>query len=243
MPCATCKHWRPDDPSDSIGECTFRPTPEPYWMSHRVPRIIGHYTGVHDGVDCDAHTLFHDINRPHPLDRAKAVMLAVAPGDKIPLRTYTRGDISRALAPITRVTPKFVFVDFLNRECRIRFNRTALNDREGLVVEFPTWGVDPDGTVEYAARVQVDPAAVEKVLRKVRRGDSIPLRGLSPFSHYRKNGYVMKTKRDLLYLKLSRRVSGWMHRTGPMAGTMDEHLWEIDLNAYQEKAPDPGGSQ
>lgn len=225
--CFNCKNWKADDPSSIEGICQPPVPPRrPFWNQDDVPPM--YQTKHDDGALCPGYV--HQRDKPHPLDRATAVLIRLRPGDKVTIRSFApgRGLIDRAQADVLRITSSHVVVTAFNAEYRIRIV-ASVRERPGTVVNLDGWGLDPDAPVQRATARLERMQEAELRLAKVKSGDKVPLLGYPPFEGQTKEAHVLATRGKLIRMRCGHGPVLNMHRKGPLAGLIEnDPLWVLD---------------
>lgn len=222
--CEHCAHWKQADPSDDKGVCWGEHAAKrmPFWSYARETR-----TKWDDGMTCQAYK--HDANKTHPLDDAHAFIALAEVGDKLPMRTYSRGEPSRAaLAEIVHRNSQCFTVRMFNGLYRMRLNATTTH-KAGTLIELDDWGVDTQGEIErIAARVEHPEKAVD-ILKQAKVGSTIGLVGYPPFNNMRKTAKVLGISDRYVTLRIDRhRRKSRMYVSGPLAGIIEGEVWTLD---------------
>lgn len=220
--CEHCAHWKPSDPSDEHGYCTGdHVTKRPFWA---IPTIIS--TKWDEGTACPVYR--HQREKPHPLDRAPTVLLGAEVGDRLPVRTYRRGDIDRASAEVIHRNRHFLVVRMLNGSYRMRLNFTE-HFYAGTIIELEDWGLDMEREIERVAARKEHPERAVALLQGLRIGSIIPLVGYPPFAHLRKTAKVLGISDKYITIRIDRhRRKSKMHASGPLAGIIEGEVWTLD---------------
>lgn len=225
--CENCRFWHAADPSDTEGVCRYlaSATMVPAW-THTVEAK----TRFDDGKECPVYR--HQPDRPHPLERAEGIVAGLLVGDRITLRTYERGAVSREKGLVVRHAPEFLLVDAFNTRHRLR-RRTAVRGYAGTLVGMESWGIDMDAPIEREPPPKEHPDRAAGMLAKVRKGQWLPLLGYPPFEGQRIRARVLSVHPGHIFVRIKRRKAR-MYRKDPLAGIIEGEAWVLDTTGEQE---------
>ena len=224
--CENCKFWHRNDPSDYTGVCRAEVEADlklPFW---REPEPGGALTVWDQGTACPAYK--HERDKPHILDDARAFLALVEEGDRIPMRTYSRGEPQRAMAEVMRRNNRFITIRFLNAHYRMRLNAT-LHAHAGTIMGMEEWGVDVYGRIERAEARTEHPERAVEIIKAAHVGSIVELIGYPPFHRMRKTAKVLGKTDQYLTIRIDRhRRKMKMHAAGPLAGIIEGEVWTLD---------------
>lgn len=221
--CENCAYWNRSDPSSPCGLCQaeWHTKGRPYWAE---PRFME--TQWDDGAACAAYR--HESRRPHPLDDARAFIALSEVGDIIPMRTYSRGNISRTNAEVLYRNNSYITVRMLNGTYRLRLNSTN-GHHAGTIIGMDEWGVDMQGEIKRHDPEAMHPERAIEIVASTKPGDHINLIGLPPFHRMRKTAKVLGKSDKYLTIRIDRsRRKSKMHASGPLAGIIEGEVWTLD---------------
>lgn len=221
--CENCAYWKRDDPSHPEGWCKAESSLDkrPFWAE---PRQV--HTAWDDGAACNAYR--HESRRPHPLDDARAFIALSEVGDIIPMRTYSRGNVSKTEAEVLYRNNSYITVRMLNGTYRIRLNSTN-GHHAGTIIGMDEWGVDMQGEIKRHDPEALHPELAIGMVSKAKPGDHLPLIGLPPFNRMRKRAKVLGKSDKYLTIRIDRsRRKSKMHAAGPLAGIIEGEVWTLD---------------
>lgn len=221
--CENCAYWKQTDPSNHHGTCQaeWSEPKRPFWAEPREA-----VTSWDDGPSCAAYR--HEKDKPHMLDDARAFLALVEEGDRIPMRTYSRGEPQRATAEVMRRNNRFITIRFLNAHYRMRLNAT-LHAHAGTIMGMEEWGVDVYGRIEHAEARTEHPERAIEIIKAAEVGSILELIGYPPFHRMRKTAKVLTKTDKYLTIRIDRhRRKMKMHAAGPLAGIIEGEVWTLD---------------
>lgn len=224
--CENCAFWVSHDPADTTGRCTyFDSAKRPPWLESATAT-----TAFDEGRNCTVYR--HQPDKPHPLERAEPTVALLQVGDRITLRTYERGAVSRTKATVLKHLPDYLAVEAFNGRHRLR-RRIAYRGYAGALVGMESWGIDLDAPIERAAPRKEHPERAVGMLSMVARGQWLPLIGYPPRDGERIKAQVIDVKPGFLTIKIGTRKAR-MYRKEPLAGIIEGEVFVLDTTGEQQ---------
>lgn len=232
--CENCAFWQSADPSNGHGTCTgeWNSAKRPYWAEPREA-----ITSWDDGQACAAYK--HDKRKPHPLDDARAFISLAEVGDRLPMRTYSRGEPQRTTAEVVHRNSQFFTVRMLNAHYRLRLDATT-TERAGTIMGMEEWGVDLGGLIERREARTEQPELAKAIIDAAVVGSTLHIVGYPPFNHVRKTAKVLIKTDKYLTIRIDRhRRKSKMHAAGPLAGIIEGEVWTLDTTGVTHHDEEP----